>query len=939
MIRFVGRLLFLGFIIWGQSAFAQEVLLEGLSEEDQSQIEELFPDTSRHDLEQIDNIIRRIMQFQTYEQASAFRLNNGQVVIRAIPIRLIQKVSFKGNRQIRTSELLRVSELEEGQRFNRAQVLKAGEALKEFYGRSGYFNTIIEVNFVPIENKNHLHISFVIDEQEPCIIEEILFSTSNPNLKTRLENQVHRYKGRKFSDTLIEDVQSRINNYLRSNRYLTAEVASPQAMYNEEKTRVTLSLEIQNPYRYEFFFSGYEFFSLSDIYRHAQIDNHDRAINHPPAEIADRLRKTYLSHGFPNVRVQFEEQRLENNFLIRSHINIEEGYRVKIQEISVSGRISNSPHYYARFVKNNSSPLIARGYYNREDLDLGIRNLVTELRNQGYLRARVQSSRLEYLDTRSQAKISIVLDEGPLTQIRDIRFSGIEALDSHELINVLNLRPNTPLRLNDLESGIERLQQHYYNKGYLEMRLLNEDESLVEYNERGTHANLNFEIYEGPKIIAESIRIEGNSFTKDKVILNEIDFKEGDVLTPHNIEESTIRLNRLGIFSRANITTLEEGTNISERTAVITVVERDPGLVRFGVGLNSERRLTATGTTGLSYNNLFGTARALSGRVKLSSNIAEINYLEHEVTAGYLEPFMFNSRVRGRVNLTRSEIVREYIRSNEITKIVTSNRLDLLLENDWTRHTRLTWRLWSLDSRREFERNSFCSDSTPENRTFCSPDVQQVAKIGPIIDIDYRDNSFLPTMGSYTRLSADVSTPSLGSSESIQFFKTEALFTYYFRLGSTRTIWANSVRGGYLTKLGDRPGTGAPASEAFILGGVSTIRGFDGTTDGDRVPSKSADEFPIRSSTDILIQSDSHYYLYKSEFRVPIYGEHGAVFFYDGGLVHVSGYDFSKPYRHSVGLGYRYNTPVGPVSLDLGFKLEPREDEAPWRIHFSIGTF
>jgi outer membrane translocation and assembly module TamA len=44
--------------------------------------------------------------------------------------------------------------------------------------------------------------------------------------------------------------------------------------------------------------------------------------------------------------------------------------------------------------------------------------------------------------------------------------------------------------------------------------------------------------------------------------------------------------------------------------------------------------------------------------------------------------------------------------------------------------------------------------------------------------------------------------------------------------------------------------------------------------------------------------------------------------------------------RYSTGAGIRYNTIVGPLRLDLGYKLNPAERDKNndrWRIHFSIG--
>jgi len=41
--------------------------------------------------------------------------------------------------------------------------------------------------------------------------------------------------------------------------------------------------------------------------------------------------------------------------------------------------------------------------------------------------------------------------------------------------------------------------------------------------------------------------------------------------------------------------------------------------------------------------------------------------------------------------------------------------------------------------------------------------------------------------------------------------------------------------------------------------------------------------------------------------------------------------------KGSVGLGLRYNTPIGPLRLDYGRKLAPERHEASGHFHFSIG--
>ena len=85
---------------------------------------------------------------------------------------------------------------------------------------------------------------------------------------------------------------------------------------------------------------------------------------------------------------------------------------------------------------------------------------------------------------------------------------------------------------------------------------------------------------------------------------------------------------------------------------------------------------------------------------------------------------------------------------------------------------------------------------------------------------------------------------------------------------------------------------------------------------------------------------------FSTELRVPIVGKLGAVLFFDGGNVWADPWDFNlDDMRYDVGPGLRYNTPVGPIRLDLGYQLKPiegllvngEEQKRRFRVHFSIG--
>ena len=82
------------------------------------------------------------------------------------------------------------------------------------------------------------------------------------------------------------------------------------------------------------------------------------------------------------------------------------------------------------------------------------------------------------------------------------------------------------------------------------------------------------------------------------------------------------------------------------------------------------------------------------------------------------------------------------------------------------------------------------------------------------------------------------------------------------------------------------------------------------------------------------------------EARIPVWSDLSGVIFVDGGNVWTNAWDFNlNDMRYDVGPGLRYNTPIGPLRLDLGYQLNPIEgllvngepQKRRFRFHFSIG--
>jgi outer membrane protein assembly factor BamA len=133
-----------------------------------------------------------------------------------------------------------------------------------------------------------------------------------------------------------------------------------------------------------------------------------------------------------------------------------------------------------------------------------------------------------------------------------------------------------------------------------------------------------------------------------------------------------------------------------------------------------------------------------------------------------------------------------------------------------------------------------------------------------------------------------------------------------------------------------------PLSEEFFSGGGSSLRGFPLDGAGPQRQVQVCSSGSSSNCSYIQVPSGGNELLIiNSEARIPLPLKKGlsVVPFYDGGNVfpNVGFHDFASLYSNNVGLGLRYETPVGPLRVDLGQNLNPVRGVKATNYFISIG--
>ncbi len=922
------QLVFLFILIYTPQVISAPTSYVGLTQKDKQALSKKGLLKKNLSLSEANRLLKEIFKLGQYETVDLLKTQkNGQIYweIKASQNRTLKDISITGHQIFSQDEILNLLNISVGSIFTKQQLTTALEQIKNQYRDKGYFNIKIDID---IENTTNQGVNVKIDIVEGfiCKIKSIDFIASQ-KIRNLLFKKAKSYRKDSYTKDHFIKIKNDLQDFLFKKQYFRARLLESQLQFNNDKTEVNIVYKIENAYHFFIHVKVEDQEKIPSIpYKKAPPSRADviesLSLKTPESfgslmTFSQRIKKFYESEGYPKVQVNVSEKILQGKLEHHIFFNIKPGHLFYLQEIQVIDANRQNNQKYVDILRSDRSffSKIAEVYV-KDNMLKNIRKLITTLQNQGYLKVNVQSVVEKFDSENNQVTVQIFINEGPLTKIRNIDFRGNDQVTDKELLEVLKLSPGEPLNLSLLEEGFDVIEDYYLQKGFLDIKI-NNPNNVIKYYNNDTQADILFELHEGPEVKVANILIQGNQITKSQVILRELAFQSGDILTQGLIRESRYRLQQTGLFSSIDITLPEAGSLLEERTVLVRVTDRNPGLLRFVLGVNSESYLTLRGIVGLGYRNLGGTARGFNTNLELK--YTDFDFLQYDIGVSYYEPFIFGSRTRGRIHFDHLKDVSYTQLSNNERFIRNQTSIHFLLEREMNKKITLFYSLWKLDIARQYNDQS-------EN---IGP-LSIIGSIGPGIELDYRNNPFNTTKGTYSTFNLDFADPLLGSRQSIRFLSLLGKFNLYTPLLS-KFVLANSITGGYITNL-NRDTSEIPESRVVLLGGQSSIRGYPLKS----IPNR-ADLVSDRDPLTILTYS--YYYLLKSELRFPIFKALRGVLFHDGGAVNIAQRHEKDEYRSSVGLGLRISTPVGPVSIEYGLKLQRREEESLGRLHFSIGAF
>ncbi len=637
------------------------------------------------------------------------------------------------------------------------------------------------------------------------------------------------------------------------------------------------------------------------------------------------ILKLYQAQGFADVSVKTQTQGDDRDRKVT--FQVKEGPRFIVNKVRISGIQSSEEPAMAGAVEEwldgMRSPL-HKIFYDDKTLRSLVPELLKKIRRRGYLQARVLQFRAHKKDNSILVPLEISVQLGPKSILRSVTLEGNTVFKDRELQKIIDLEIGKPVNVEHIAEVNQRLVRKYEEMGFLFAMAENKEENFLQVDSESAEVDLLLRVDPGPQVRVGKVIVEGLRKTKEKVVLRELShntLRSGDIWTPDKKENLEEKLLGLGIFANATAEpaagrVLQKGdgaqnlVEVQEKDLKVSVAERPAGSVEFGPGYRTD--LGAIGFVEWNYRNLGGWNRSVLARTQISRKLEHYQFPEQKYSFTYLEPFLVNDPTRFRFGVTYTKEDKTIFSGNNRIKGFNSEEIvfSFGLERQLAKSLRWFHNLYTISRPRIFE--IVDADARADEK-------YRIGTIGTTLIFDNRNNFFNPVRGIYLSSAIEYSSPRLRSSQEAHYLLLRKEFATYFQLYE-KSVIALSL--GYARLWGLSGSPGVPLNKRLVLGGQSSIR--------------SLREGYLRYDNKGVLDQAS--YEAKLEYRHPIFFDIGIAYFTDIGMLE-SYRVGNSGWRNSAGFGFRYETAVGPLALDIAYNLDRQSDEDTLKVQFGIGRF
>lgn len=857
-------------------------------------------------LEKSIQTLKATRRFDTIHVDSNESMKGVELYFKVTPYPLIKNIRFGHIAPIYERDILKAMTLFIGNPLIPSQFPKQKEAIARLYRKEGFIAPKVNIHpeIDPADGNGTLYID--LDKGPYYRLDQLVFSGKQSvpvlMLKQKMKSwrrSLNRGVAGRFIETKLKGDIKALTQYYRRNKYAEAQIKY-KLDKDDDTHLVKVDINIAEGPLYQIAFTGNKAFSDRLLKKNLVFLTEGNIRNRGERKSVKNIKKRYQHAGFLATAIRVESDTTEENGQkIRTvTFNITEGPQTIVHRVKIKGNHAlTTKALMANILTQPPKWGRNKGYFSPEKLANDVRAVQAQYAENGFLYADVQVTK-QFSLNRERINVTFQIHEGPKTRVDQVTFDGLTAIDRTKALEAMALKPGVPFQESDLQSDKDVLKSLVAKKGYINAEI----EAKHTLSADRTRAKITYNIVEGPQVRLGNIFYQGNFRTHQKVMAREWVLPPGEPLNPILLFKSQQNIRNLGIFNTVNYRRLTS-TDKEEKIDILVVVEEHkPYLFEISSGYESDRGVF--GTTKIADRNLFG----LNCRGWVSGELSEIGY---RFESGAHNPRLFGSQVAAHFHGFIEHLER-FNQDFGTKKAGTALGFEVAPKKSIITGLDMTYEYVD-----QFRKESTTIVTDPETRQQYKP--RNVLLLTPRFQLDTRDSFVSPRTGLFSTGSIDFSK---GLKNDLDDFASYHLNLRYFWTPVNRLTIASVFQGDYLDPYNSSGQV--PKDRLFYLGGITNIRGFKQNAlltneNGDAV----GGQWSLYGSLEARIR------LWKN-WEIPLFMDAG----YLGGI-QAPGID--SDLRITTGTGLRYITPIGPIGILYGHKLDRKPGESAGSFHFSLG--
>ncbi len=617
----------------------------------------------------------------------------------------------------------------------------------------------------------------------------------------------------------------------------------------------------------------------------------------------------YQTLGYLDAKVAVESEQVEGGKYDLT-FKIDEGQKFKVKSIEIVTKTDDVKldpildKLQSTKYKWLSSWLTGSGRLNKAYLETDRTVVLQGMLDQGYINAQVNDAEV----TREGNKLKVVfrVNEGDQFKLGNYTVKGDLLENSVEKTReALKLETGEIFNTTKIRNESLALSDKFGDFGYAFANVTPESNVNIE----DKSVDLVFNTSKGRPVKVNEIRITGNNKTYDNVIRREVKVQEQQLYNKTKVNRSEALLKRTGYFEEATITPENIPGKDDEVDLNVNVKEGSTGSFSIGGGFSSSDG--ALFNTRLTENNFMGTGRRFVAN-------ADIGQKSENLYVSLDDPRIADTYWRGGVQAFKRELdFSDFDRNTSGGAVTVGYPLEEVFAS-WSEDINFSTKYEYVNIEID---NVDVNDAAP--LVIDSVGKSTASSITPKLVRNTIDNPMNPTEGARQTLSFE--TAGLGGSEDYYVLEVgNEFFTPLMDTEFDKIVFSWRINVGYGDSNTDDP---FPLFKRYFPGGINSVRGFRERTLGpeDENGNEYGGSKQLVNNLEVIFPLVS-----SANLRGLVFFDMGEAFD-DEESIEVG------ELRQSVGVGFRWISPLGPLNIAFGHPLDAEDDESSLVTLFSFG--